>query len=92
MTYIITYDIHDPKRLKEVSKILENVAWRIQESVFQGNFDEKELASAKKFLLASIEPEEDSLLFFPLCKKCLESKIALGLESFTTKGEKLMVL
>lgn len=92
MRYIISYDITDAKRLKEVAKALQNMAWRMQKSVFMAIFTETEFEAARKKLLSLIDQENDSLLFFPICKRCHESTIALGIEEFQTKSEMVMVL
>ncbi len=92
MTYIISYDIHEPKRLKSVSKYLEDFARRIQASVFQCELENGDMEKVKKILLSMIDQKEDSLLIFPICKKCIETRIALGIELFSRKDELFMIL
>ena len=47
MRYLICYDIKDDKRRKKVADLLEEVAFRIQESVFVGEFAAQDLKKAK---------------------------------------------
>ena len=64
MRYLICYDIPD-------DKVRDNVAWRVQYSVFSCRLETARAALVWKDLLA-IAPESqgNSVLMVPLCKAC----------------------
>lgn len=78
MTYFIAYDIADSKRLRKVSKILQNFGMRVQYSFFQCDISIDILNELKKELLAVIEKKEDSLHIYPLCEDCLKLTETMG--------------
>lgn len=92
MTYLISYDISEPKRLKEIAKFLENTGYRIQESVFQCGLDEEEYPKVRSWLLNHIEKNEGSLMIFPVCAKCIQSVIPLGLPYLFPERERYQIL
>jgi len=67
--YLIAYDIHDAKRLRNVAKKLESYGSRIQYSIFRCRLDPKSLARLR-WELAEIMDTTDSLLVMPICSKC----------------------
>lgn len=82
MMYFISYDIADPKRLKAVAKMLENYGLRIQKSFFQCEVSEKIKKNLVGDLLSIINENEDSLIVTPICSKCLNQVIPMGLGEF----------
>ena len=67
--HLITYDIRDPKRLKEVAKTLEGYGTRVQYSVFRCRLDNLALERLH-WELNRIMESEDDLLVIPLCSQC----------------------
>lgn len=69
--HLITYDVRDPKRLKQVAKKLESYGTRIQYSVFRVRVDNQGLEKLH-WELSQIMDKEDDLLVIPLCCNCAE--------------------
>lgn len=67
--HLISYDVRDPKRLRQVAKILEGYGTRIQYSVFRCRLDDRTLEKLH-WELNQVLTEEDDLLVMPLCLEC----------------------
>ena len=83
MRYLICYDIKDDKRRKKVAELLEEKAFRIQESVFVGEFTAQDLKKAKAGIkrLVHVNGEQgdiDSVHIYPLCDACWKKVWKLG--------------
>lgn len=72
MTYFISYDIANPKRLYKISKVLENYGQRTQYSFFRCEVSKDMLEKLKGEIFKIMNQEEDSLLIYPVCSDCLE--------------------
>jgi CRISPR-associated protein Cas2 len=59
--YLITYDICDPKRLRQVHKTVKTYGWVMQYSVFIGDLDPIELFDLKRSLTQIIDHRQDSI-------------------------------
>lgn len=55
MTYLICYDIREPKRLHKVASVLENHGIRVQKSFFQCDLGDEHLKSLRYDLLKVID-------------------------------------
>ncbi|MCZ2152353.1 MAG: CRISPR-associated endonuclease Cas2 [Bryobacterales bacterium] len=60
-TYLICYDIADPRRLQRVHRILSRVAVAIQYSVFWGPFSEREMERLWCELSGEIHDRKDDV-------------------------------
>lgn len=69
--HLITYDVRDPKRLRQVAKKLEGYGQRVQYSVFRCRLDRTALEKLH-WELVQILADEDDLLVIPLCRNCAE--------------------
>lgn len=67
--HLITYDVRDPKRLRQVAKMLEGYGTRVQYSVFRCRLDPITLEKLHWELNQVMEAVDD-LLVIPLCSKC----------------------
>jgi CRISPR-associated protein Cas2 len=65
-TYIVCYDIADPKRLRRVFKVCKNFGLHLQFSVFECDLSPSEKLVFEEKLLAEIKREEDQVLFIRL--------------------------
>lgn len=71
MNHIIAcYDIHEPKRLLRVAKVMKNYGERVLKSVFECDLSESKFESMKAGIDGLIDHQEDSVRFYFLCKKC----------------------
>ena len=67
--HLISYDIRDPKRLREVAKTLEGYGTRVQYSIFRCLLDQASLEKVH-WELNQIMTDDDDLLVIPLCRDC----------------------
>jgi len=62
-SYIVTYDIADPKRLRLVFKICKDYGAHLQFSVFECDLNPREKIEMERKLSQTINNAEDQLLF-----------------------------
>jgi CRISPR-associated protein Cas2 len=77
-TYVVAYDIADPKRLRKVALCCEDFGVRKQYSVFLCRLTATDFVRLRARLYDLIHLEEDQVLFIPLCGKCVQEITALG--------------
>lgn len=65
-TYIVTYDISDPKRLRKTHRLLLGYGDPIQYSVFQCDLNQRELIELRVRLSEIIHHKEDQVLLASL--------------------------
>lgn len=84
-TYLVTYDICDPKRLRKVFEIMRGYGDHLQLSVFRCDLSAQERVELRALLLEELHMEQDQVLFIDLgpadgrARTCIE---ALG-KSYT---------
>ncbi len=64
--YLVSYDITDPKRLRQVARSLEGFGVRLQYSVFECPLDDLRLAKLKAELQSLLDHAQDQVLFVSL--------------------------
>lgn len=62
-TYVVTYDISNPKRLRKVYKLMLGWGDHLQLSVFQCELNERELVELRAELAQVVSHVEDQVLF-----------------------------
>ena len=77
-SYIVAYDIADPKRLRKVATTCEDFGVRRQYSVFLCRLSSTDFVKLRCRLYDLINLKEDQVLFIPLCGKCVNLIEALG--------------
>ena len=65
-SYIVTYDVSDPKRLRKVYKTMLGFGDHIQLSVFRCELNHRELVKLRAELAEVIHAQEDQVLFASL--------------------------
>lgn len=75
---VIVYDIANDRRRTRVFKLLKNYATRIQYSVFEGNLTDEDIILIQAELAKIMNPKEDGIAFFQLCKKCIKTVKRIG--------------
>ncbi|NMG59497.1 CRISPR-associated endonuclease Cas2 [Geitlerinema sp. P-1104] len=78
MFYVITYDIPSDKRRKKIANLLEGYGRRVQYSVFECSLSPKQYRELQQRLQQRIEPQEDSIRFYPLTQHVLHQIEAWG--------------
>jgi CRISPR-associated protein Cas2 len=76
--YVIAYDIPSDRRRNRVHKTLRGFAKWTQYSLFEGFLTDKELVALQGKLEKYLEPSEDSVRFYPLCKACVARVETVG--------------
>ncbi|GIX03575.1 MAG: hypothetical protein KatS3mg113_0581 [Planctomycetaceae bacterium] len=69
--WLVCYDVHDEKRLRQCAKHLEGYGSRVQYSLFRCWLTPAQLECLRWELTEILTPE-DNILFIPLCPRCLE--------------------
>jgi CRISPR-associated protein Cas2 len=77
-SYLVAYDICNPKRLRKVAKTCEDFGFRRQYSVFFCRLTAVALVRLKSRLYGVIDTKEDQVLFVPLCGRCADGIESLG--------------
>lgn len=75
--YIVSYDIAHPKRLRQVSRIVQGFGYRLQFSVFECLLDPVRLEQLKAELVQTIHHAEDQVLFIALGTKSADSSLLI---------------
>ena len=65
-TFIVSYDIADPKRLRKVFRICQDYGNHLQYSVFECDLNERERVEVEGKLSEVIHHEKDQVLFILL--------------------------
>jgi CRISPR-associated protein Cas2 len=78
-SYIVAYDIADPKRLRKVATICEDFGTRKQYSVFFCRLGATDIVRLRNRLYEVMNLEKDQVLFVPVCGKCVDRIESLGL-------------
>ena len=77
-SYIVAYDISDPKRLRRVARCCEDFGYRKQFSVFLCRVSATDFVRLRSRLYDIIDLDEDQVLFIPLCGKCVNQIESIG--------------
>jgi len=78
-TYLVAYDICEPRRLRKVAQTCEDFGFRRQYSVFLCRLSATDLVRLKSRLYDIINLQEDQVMFIPLCTRCAAQIEAIGL-------------
>lgn len=65
-TWMICYDIADPRRLQRVHRIIRRQAIAVQYSVFVAPFTDQEVDALLQLVKAEIDPTEDDVRAYPI--------------------------
>ena len=65
-TYIVCYDVADPKRLRRVFKVCKDFGQHLQFSVFECDLTVSEKLQFEEKLVPEIKRDEDQVLFIRL--------------------------
>jgi CRISPR-associated protein Cas2 len=79
MRHVLSYDITNDKRRRKLVKLMEQVALRVQYSVFETSLSVKEVRLLVQESLEFVCPSEgDSLRIYRICKTCAEHFHQIG--------------
>jgi CRISPR-associated protein Cas2 len=77
-SYLVCYDISDPKRLRRVARACEDYGYRKQYSVFLVRVSATDFVRLRSRLYELIDLNADQVLFIPITDACLNRVEALG--------------
>ena len=77
-SYLVAYDISNPKRLRKVATACEDYGVRKQYSVFLCRLSATDFVKLRSRLYDLIDLQEDQVLFLPLCAKCVNGMETMG--------------
>lgn len=92
MKYLAIYDIAHPRRLARVAKILKDYGLRVQQSKFELDVNERELARLHQRILKVIDDGEDGVKYFLLCGTCRADIEIIGKGRLLPDEERFVVV
>lgn len=66
LLYVVTYDICDPRRLRQVFRLMRGYGDHLQLSVFRCELSDRERVELMAKLTEVVKQDEDQVLLFPL--------------------------
>ncbi len=78
MLYLVAYDICAPRRLRHAAKVCEDYGVRVEKSVFECDLSETQFAAFWNDLQDEIDPEEDALVAYRICRSCVKETLTAG--------------
>ena len=77
-SYLVCYDIADPKRLRKVASCCEDFGLRAKYSVFLCRRSPTEFVKLRSRLYDLLNLDQDQVIFIPLCARCVNGMESLG--------------
>lgn len=68
--WLVSYDVHDPRRLRRAAALLEGAGERVQLSVFRCWMTPAQMQELRWELTELLDPD-DEVLIIPLCPRCV---------------------
>ncbi|HIQ21118.1 MAG TPA: CRISPR-associated endonuclease Cas2 [Planctomycetes bacterium] len=78
MLCVFAYDSPDDRRRARIARTLEDVADRVQGSVFEGWLSERQLEETWRRVQQVVDPAADDVRVYRLCSYCLQQARVLG--------------
>jgi CRISPR-associated protein Cas2 len=75
--WLVSYDVREPKRWREVYRVLRGVGRRVQYSVFRARLSRRELEKLRWELERRMDPA-DALMIVGLCAHCAGKVVTRG--------------
>jgi CRISPR-associated protein Cas2 len=91
-SYIVAYDISDPKRLRKVARACEDFGYRRQLSVFLCRLSATDIVRLRNRLYDIIKLDEDQVIFVPLCPRCVDKIEAIGRPTEAANAKDVVVV
>jgi len=91
MFVLVIYDVSDNKRRHRLHRELKNVAEPVQYSAFEGELASKPLQGLCRRMEAIVDPSEDGVRVYRLCRECREKARIIGRGEPTEYPEVVLV-
>lgn len=92
MNMIVAYDIADPKRLNRIARIMKDYGRRVQKSIFEADIDERTFAEMRRRVEFTMVKVDDGVKYFPLCDRCADTLVELGVCDVVPADEDYLLL
>lgn len=89
---IVAYDIADPRRLNRVARVMKDYGRRVQKSIFEVEASEVAFAEMRRRAERVMDLEEDGVKFFPLCERCADTLVSIGVAVFSPDERAYLVV
>ena len=73
MLVVFAYDTPDNRRRRRMARALQDVAERVQYSVFEGRLSAAQIETTWRRLECDIDPDEDRVRMYRLCSYCRDA-------------------
>ena len=91
-SWLVAYDISNPKRLRKVATACEDFGVRKQLSVFLCRLSTTDFVRLKSRLYDIVNLDEDQVLFIPLCGKCVPQIETIGRSTEPAEARDVVVV
>jgi CRISPR-associated protein Cas2 len=91
MFYVVSYDIAADDRRNRAHATLKDYGTPVQYSVFECDLDAKRLIALRTRQARLIDPKEDNVRYYRICKDCLAQTVVVGERSLTTDTDHWLV-
>jgi CRISPR-associated protein Cas2 len=75
---VVAYDVVCDKKRNDLHELLSEHGQPVNRSVFECEFTRSNLAKFIKEAREIIDPKEDIVVLYPICRECLKKKEVLG--------------
>jgi CRISPR-associated protein Cas2 len=87
MHLIVCYDVVSDRRRGRLMRRLREYLPRVQKSVFEGPLDDERLIRLRAMVMDEIDPTEDTVRIYHLCRGCQPSTELMGTSVFVETEE-----
>jgi CRISPR-associated protein Cas2 len=87
MLIVVSYDVPSDRRRTRLAHTLKDFGERVQYSVFECRLEEGALDRLRNRIDALIDPEEDRVRIYRLCRECIEKVEIRGSGKLTEDPE-----
>lgn len=92
MKILAVYDIHHPRRLVKVAKIMVDYGIRVQKSKFELDITHKTYEILRHRIDKVINHAEDKVKYIPLCERCRHKIEIIGQGHYTDPDEEYYII
>jgi len=78
MNTVVTYDISGNRTRRRFHAFLKEIGIRSQLSVFECRLDDHEIRQIRKYCLAHLDLETDSVRIYRVCSRCMGKAVIQG--------------
>lgn len=87
MLIVVSYDVRETRRRNRVAHALKDFGKRVQLSVFECHLEEHQVVKLRERIARLIDPAEDSVRLYRLCRDCAGRLETLGVAEKTEDPE-----